>query len=132
MDLKILVSQKAQINKRDYHTFSYDEKFECMNCNCVEYLSSEKKISYGIILNFINFKDHNFCVIKKFIIKNTDKLYSFLSEVCLKHINKFFLFVTLGYDLELVICENIKRRCILVQLTNEAVISPCIDLDGPD
>ena len=67
MDLKILVSQKAQINKRDYHTFSYDEKFECMNCNCAEYLSSDKKLSYDIILNFINLKDHNFCVIKNLL-----------------------------------------------------------------
>ncbi len=80
-------------------------------------------------MNFLKCKTQNFCFIKKFSTIRTKQK---LTEVCLKHIKKFYLIVSLELNLEIVEFKRIKRRCVLVELDNEAVISPCVNLEQSD
>ena len=126
----VSTGERAIINKREFHTFSYDLKFESLNCNCIQY-ESYGTILYGYIINFIVFNRINLCIIKKLVKQKFDYFYSSLNEECLKHIDSFFLFVEEA-DHELIEWNQIKRRCIIMNSNGKVILTPCQDLEEPD
>ena len=124
--------KRAVIKEREYHTFSYDSKFESLNNNTIQYESGFKELSYGIIVNFIEFEEFKFCVVQTLKkIKDHDFL-NYLSKECLKHLDKFFIFVNLIDEHTLVEWKYIKNRCILIEYDNEIMVTPCVNLNIKD
>jgi len=133
----IMTSQRAIINRREYHTQKYDSQFESQNNNTVEFDNNKNEISYGIITNFLKLENKKmYCVIKKIIVDHHDRFFNSLNLLTLKHIHKFFLMVKLTNDYELVEFKNINRKCIIFEYKNstaiEYMLMPCENLNDCD
>ena len=137
LNQKILVSQRAFINSKEFHTFSYDSNFEALDCNTIEYKNkNDDTIMYGIIENFLLISNKGYCIVKMFARTCHDSFFKSLDKLVLKHIDKFFLLVSLTDQYELVEWDLITKRCILMQYSNdgkrEIMISPCQNLSECD
>jgi hypothetical protein len=133
----IQISQRATINRKEYHTQVYDSAFESLDNNTVEYINLNNELSYGTIINFIKLENNKmYCVIKKLNINYDDQLFNSLDSLSFKHVNKFFLMINLTDEYVLVEFKNIKRKCIYFQYKNnsttEAMLMPCENLDDCD
>ncbi len=131
----LTVSNRATINRREFHTESYDSTFESMNNNCVEF-KNKNEISYGKITNFIEMNNKKYCVINKFIVEYNEQFINSLDELTSKHIYKFFIMVNLSSEYELIEFKNIIRKCIFFQYKNNAssefMCMPCENLEDCD
>jgi hypothetical protein len=137
LNQKILVSDRALINSKEFHSLAYDNNFEALNCHTIEFKTkNEDFLYYGIIENFFNLSGKGFCLVKKFSLNPRDTFFSKLNKLVLNHIDKFFLLVTMTDEYELVEWDLITRRCILMNYTNngkkEIMLSPCNDLSECD
>ena len=132
---KVVVSYRAIVNYREYHCLSYDNGFENINSNTIEYLLNGKKC-YGIITLFLNLNSKMYCIIKKLQVNYNDRFFKKLSDLCLKHVYKFFMIVNSMDDYTLIECKTIVRPCILMEYIhenkNETMLMPCENLDDCD
>lgn len=132
----VTISNRALINRREYHTESYDSTFESMNNNCVEF-KNKSEISYGKITNFIELNNKKkYCIINKFNINYNDQFFNSLDELTSRHIYRFFLMVNLSSEYVLIEFKNINRKCIFFQYKNDAssefMCMPCENLEDCD
>lgn len=132
---EITFSQRAIIKRKEYHARSYDDSFESMNNNTIEFILNNEK-NYGSILNFVNFNKKMYCIVKKLKKNNHDSFINSLDSLCLKHIDKFFIMVNLTSDYELVEFKCVSRKCIFFEYKNsnilEKMIMPCSNLEECD
>ncbi|RMZ94305.1 hypothetical protein BpHYR1_049116 [Brachionus plicatilis] len=129
----ILYSNRALIQGREYHTFNYDEKFDSTNSHTIEYNERENRKKYfGRILKFIQVRENQFCLVKRYLQINKDSFFKKLSIECAKYIDKFFQIVELTDDSFLVDFLNIKRRCIVMNCEGQMVMSMIDDLEEMD
>ena len=129
----ILLSHSAYINSKEYHSYDYDKKIESLNCNTIEYKNKENSnLHYGIIRNLFSIDDKGYCCVQKFFKDDNNYFFRNLHNLVYKHIDKFFILVSLTDEYELVEWNLITRRCILTEyfLENkkEIILSPCNDL----
>ena len=123
------------MNNREYHCISYDSEFENINSNTIEYLSEGKKY-YGIITTFLTLNGKMYCIIKKLEVNCNDSFFGKLSDLCLKHVYKFFMMIDVLDEFELIECKSIVRPCILMEYIHEnkieRMLMPCENLDDCD
>ena len=86
---------------------------------------------YGIIRNLFSIDDKGYCCVQKFFKDDNNYFFRNLHNLVYKHIDKFFILVSLTDEYELVEWNLITRRCILTEyfLENkkEIILSPCND-----
>ena len=122
------------MHSKEYQTFSYCHRFSQINNYTVKYNRSGRSC-YGNIESFFTIDGITCCIIKKFSIER-EAVYSGLTDnhLIIKHCNTFFLFVQITNEYELILCEQIKCKCILVDVINElketkTFISPCVGFE---
>lgn len=117
-----------------YHTFEYDKKFKYNNYT-IEFQINEIK-NYGNIINFILINDQIFCFVQLFILNRKKNFYNIskdVSQILLKHFNKFFFKAKLSNTYDLIKIENICNKCILTKINkNDYFIMPVVDLNEHD
>jgi hypothetical protein len=65
-------------------------------------------------------------------VHNEDFVFKSLSSIAAKHVHNYFKLVVQS-DLYILICPvDIIRRCILLEIDNSLVLSPCVDLNEHD
>ncbi|CAF0947297.1 unnamed protein product [Brachionus calyciflorus] len=119
----ILKSERATINYVEYHTFSYDKRFESQNCSIIKYLQNDGQLKFGIIINFYEISNTKLGLIKKFKQKEKDSFFDLLNYECSKHIDRFFQIGEITDELCLIDLKSILGKCVLIEFGDEFMIS---------
>lgn len=90
----ISFNNKAIILNREYHTVKYDENFETLNNHCVEFKTNFNIFKYGQIINFIVLGENKACIIREYEKIEHDYFFTKLTNECLKHIDRFFFWIS--------------------------------------
>ena len=114
-----------------YHTYSYDNRFQSVNNNTIQYNKSGNTC-FGIITNFLQ-ADQVFCIIKKLeIVRSSNVVETLLSDACKKHLSRFFVNVNESTSYDIIKLEMFVK-CILIRINaSDIMLTPCLDLDESD
>lgn len=126
-------SNKWLISRTEYHTKYYDRKNIQNNYSVQFELNSE--IHYGNILNFININGVIYCEIEKFSCSEFNfrcKFTNVAVRYAFTKIHKFFIKYEVSNDILLINSSKIKKKCILMKLEEDCILSPCCNLEEHD
>ena len=126
-------SNKWLISRTEYHTKYYDRKNIQNNYSVQFELNSE--IHYGNILNFININGVIYCEIEKFSCSEFNfrcKFTNVAVRYAFTKIHKFFIKYEVSNDILLINSSKIKKKCILMKIEEDCILSPCCNLEEHD
>ena len=126
-------SHKSLINRTEYHSKFYDRKNIQNNYPVQFQLNNE--IYYRNILNFININSTVYCQIEKFTCSEYNfrcKFTNIAVRNAFAKIHKFFIKYFVSNDIILIDAVNIIKKCILMKIEEECILSPCCYLEEHD
>ena len=130
---QLQTSHKWLINRTEFHSKFYDMKNIQNNYSVQFQLNNE--IHYGNILNFITINGIVFCQIEKFTCTEFNfccKFNNIAVRNAFANIHKFFIKYVVSNDIVLIDSANIKKKCILMKIENDCILSPCCYLEEHD
>ena len=94
-ETSIWSAKRALINSREFHTLNYDNNFEALDCNTVEYYSDKSSKIFGIIQNFFKINSLIICVVQHLKIEESHNFKN-MSDIFKENFNRFFYMVSVS------------------------------------
>ena len=124
LNQSLYTSNRAQLNSKTFHSYSYAKKSNFLNCYTIEFKDSSSKTYYGNLNKFISIKNEIKCLVNLFRIIEDKHITR--NDQFLRNFYKFYK------PVELTCSNHILRRCILIEYRTELIITPCLDLNEHD